>query len=110
MGLKDNESDPYNKLENESGITKFATCSSDRTIRFWHYIDPSLPKTKQDEISNHLVRNAYCKDMSRMIYVNSELREGIGQFDHFKAKTHQFMDEFNNEPQQQLEEKPVDIE
>jgi WD40 repeat protein len=29
-------------LEGELGVTKFATCSSDRTIRFWQFIDPSL--------------------------------------------------------------------
>ena len=54
------------------------TCSSDRTIRFWHYIDPCLPKLKQEEINQSLIRNAYCKDMSRMIYVNSDLKDDQG--------------------------------
>jgi len=29
----------------ENGLTKFVTCSSDRTIRFWHFIDPSINTT-----------------------------------------------------------------
>lgn len=77
-------------LENETGITKFVTCSSDRTIRFWHYIDPTLPQTKQNELSNLIQRNAYCKDMSRMIYVNFEPSEGRGHYDHFKVKPSNF--------------------
>jgi hypothetical protein len=57
------------KCENEDYLTKFVTCSSDRTIRFWHYIDPTAPANKQNEISKCLARNAYCKDMSKMIFI-----------------------------------------
>lgn len=28
------------------GVSSFATCSSDKTIRFWHFIDPSIPAVK----------------------------------------------------------------
>jgi WD40 repeat protein len=47
LGMKDQDpaSEEFN-LDNENGLTKFVTCSSDRTIRFWHYIDSSLPKLK----------------------------------------------------------------
>ncbi len=27
-------------LGDEEALTRFMTCSSDRTIRFWHYVDP----------------------------------------------------------------------
>jgi hypothetical protein len=29
-------------MGNTSGVTKFVTCSSDRTIRFWHFVDPNI--------------------------------------------------------------------
>ena len=53
-----------------SNITKFATCSADRTIRFWNFLDPS-GSLKSEQVNKLLVRNAYCKDMSKMIYVSS---------------------------------------
>jgi hypothetical protein len=28
--------------ELSNAVTKFVTCSSDRTIRFWHHIDSSI--------------------------------------------------------------------
>jgi len=59
------------------GITQFATCSADKTIRFWHYIDMTV--SKQQEALKQLPRNAYCKDMSKMIYV------APGSFEQFKA-------------------------
>lgn len=40
------------KLSQEMNVTKFMTCSSDRTIRFWHYIDPQTPNQKRTEITN----------------------------------------------------------
>jgi len=78
--------------EEEMGaITKFATCSGDRTVRFWTFVDPSAELSTQI-LSKVLVKNAYCKDMSRMIYVSSETRDGNGDllspqsfFDQFKA-------------------------
>jgi len=38
------------RCENEDNLTKFVTCSSDRTIRFWNFIDPSVPSQKYQEI------------------------------------------------------------
>ena len=52
------------RCENEDNLTKFVTCSSDRTIRFWNFIDPSVPSQKYREIYECLAKNAYCKDMS----------------------------------------------
>ena len=62
--------------EDMISVTKFATCSGDRTIRFWTFIDPEADVSR---ISKALVKNAYCKDMSRMIYVSSETRDGNGE-------------------------------
>jgi len=39
VGLKENE-----EVNDFPNLTKFVTCSSDRTIRFWHLVDPTLSK------------------------------------------------------------------
>lgn len=52
------------RCENEDNLTKFVTCSSDRTIRFWNFIDSSVTQQKYQEIYQCLAKNAYCKDMS----------------------------------------------
>lgn len=52
------------RTENEESLTKFVTCSSDRTIRFWNFIDPTVGSAKYQEIYQCLAKNAYCKDMS----------------------------------------------
>lgn len=57
------------KCQDELNLTKFVTCSSDRTIRFWHHIDSTSSAAKQSEITKCLNRNAYCKDMSKMIFI-----------------------------------------
>lgn len=72
-------------LAEEEALTRFVTCSSDRTIRFWHFVDPVAKSEQQQAISKALTKNAYCKDMSRMIFVNPDGKEQ-GQFDHFKLK------------------------
>ena len=83
------------RCENEDNLTKFVTCSSDRTIRFWNFIDSSVTQQKYQEIYQCLAKNAYCKDMSQMIFITSALRESSEAaadesspqtpFDHFKA-------------------------
>ena len=74
-------------------ITKFATCSADRTIRFWNFVDPSSD-LKSEQLNKLLVKNAYCKDMSKMIYVSNvdprdpanpnSLKQNL--YEYFKAK------------------------
>lgn len=45
------DSDNTNEHIEDENLTKFVTCSSDRTIRFWHYIDPvSADPARQIEI------------------------------------------------------------
>lgn len=69
------------------------TCSSDRTIRFWNAIDPTIKVAKYQEIYQCLAKNAYSKDMSHMVFVTSALRESQDPteenpktpYDHFKA-------------------------
>ena len=41
MGCKTESEKPgaLKRCEEEENLTKFVTCSSDRTIRFWHLID-----------------------------------------------------------------------
>jgi WD40 repeat protein len=34
-------------LQEESSLTKFVTCSSDRTLRFWHFTDPTISSQTQ---------------------------------------------------------------
>lgn len=54
-------------------ITKFATCSTDKTIRFWNFYDYSKASLHQ------LVdRNSYCKELEKIIYVSDD-------YDHFKV-------------------------
>jgi hypothetical protein len=76
------------KCQFEEHLIKFATCSSDRTIRFWHHIDSGAPPAKQLEINKCLSRNAYCKDMSKMIFIQRQVDDTAAatNFDHFKAK------------------------
>lgn len=71
------------KCQFDQNLTKFATCSTDRTIRFWHHIDTGLSGGKTSEITKCLARNAYCKDMSKIIFINSGDKQS---FDHFKAR------------------------
>ena len=77
------------RCENEENLTKFVTCSSDRTIRFWHLVDSSLTRQKEQEITQYLARNAYCKDMSKMVFVRGQNVDDELQnsqmYDHFKA-------------------------
>ena len=82
-----------NELSADDNLTKFVTCSSDRTIRFWHYIDPvATEPQRQIEIQKILARNAYCKDMSKMVFVQeNELKDSDAEngerkpFQHFLA-------------------------
>ena len=32
----------YERTKDEDNLTKFMTCSSDRTVRFWHHIDSTM--------------------------------------------------------------------
>lgn len=83
------------RCQDEESLTKFVTCSSDRTIRFWNTIDPSIKPGKYQEIYQCLAKNAYSKDMSHLIFVTSALRESQEgsaaggdsgtPYDHFKA-------------------------
>jgi hypothetical protein len=58
------------KSIDDKKVTRFATCSLDQTIRFWNFVDPSIETAEQTEIIKSLTRNAYNKDMSKLIYVN----------------------------------------
>lgn len=60
-----------------NAITKFVTCSADRTVRFWNFVDPCA-SLNPSHLNKVLVKNAYSKDMSRMIYVNCESRDEFG--------------------------------
>ena len=70
IGLKD--TDEGLALRQEEALTRFVTCASDRTLRFWHFADASaIPPKKRQDIQKGLSRNAYCKDMSKIIFVNN---------------------------------------
>lgn len=63
------------------------TCASDRTIRFWHFVDnSSIPAANRAQVQKGLFRNAYCKDMSKIIFVNNSEELQSSDFEVFKAK------------------------
>lgn len=55
-------------------ITKFATCSIDKTIRFWNFYDYS-----NAELQKLVQRSMYCKELEKLIYADDD-------FSHFKVK------------------------
>ena len=57
----------------EEGFTRFATCSADKTIRFWHFISQNGVKKKKP-----VVRNPFCDDLRKIVYVSAD-------FAHFKS-------------------------
>ena len=57
-----------------SEITKLATCSSDKTIRFWNLYDYS-----NSSLQKKVKRNIYCKELEKIIYVSDN-------FEHFKLR------------------------
>lgn len=57
------------RMREAEEVTKFATCSSDRTIRFWNFIDTTATSLRQAELGKGLQRNAYCKDLARIVFV-----------------------------------------
>ena len=74
-------------LVNESGLTRFVTCASDRTIRFWHFVDSSsVPAASRAKVQKGLFRNAYCKDMSKILFVKNSDELRASDFEVFKAK------------------------
>lgn len=62
-------------------ITKFVTCSTDKTIRFWNFYD-----YYNNDLQKLVKRNIYCKELEKIIYVSQE-------FDHFKLKISESGDE-----------------
>ena len=63
------------------------TCSSDRTIRFWHFVDNSAVGTdKKNIVTKGLHRNAYNKDMSKIIFVKNNDENARYTYDVLKAK------------------------
>jgi WD40 repeat protein len=76
IGVVQGKPDVLAKMKEMDSVTKFATCSSDRTIRMWHFIDPSESTAKQAEIQKGLQRNAYCKELSHILFVASNNDNG----------------------------------
>ena len=71
----------------EKGLTRFVTCASDRTIRFWHFLDNrTIKQQNRANIQKGLFRNAYCKDMSKIIFVKNIDEIKPYNFDVFRAK------------------------
>jgi len=85
IGLTD--TDEGKRLQKEPSLTRFVTCASDRTLRFWHFIDTqSIASQSKAQIQKGLFRNAYCKDMSKIIFVKNTEDLTKHNFDVFKAK------------------------
>ena len=81
------ESEEAAALQSESSLTRFVTCGSDRTIRFWHFIDTQcLAFNNKNKIKEGLFKNAYCKDMSKIIFVKSAEENSNIDFKILKAK------------------------
>lgn len=86
MGIADNE-DGAALMQEQAGLTRFVTCSSDRTVRFWHFADTqSMSAASKTRIQKGLYRNAYSKDMSRIIFVKNQDQATAQDFEVFKAK------------------------
>jgi len=82
-----NDTDEGQNLTKEKGLTRFVTCASDRTIRFWHFLDnSSIPSQNRSNVQKGLFRNAYCKDMSKILFVKNIPEVQQHNFDVFKAK------------------------
>jgi len=74
-------------LVNEPGLTRFVTCASDRTVRFWHFVDSAaVPAASRAKVQKGLSRNAYCKDMSRILFVQNSEELKASDYEVFKAK------------------------
>eukprot|EP00357_Protocruzia_adherens_P030928 CAMPEP_0115043006 /NCGR_PEP_ID=MMETSP0216-20121206/46605_1 /TAXON_ID=223996 /ORGANISM="Protocruzia adherens, Strain Boccale" /LENGTH=1428 /DNA_ID=CAMNT_0002425231 /DNA_START=108 /DNA_END=4394 /DNA_ORIENTATION=+ len=58
----------------EAGLSRFVTCSTDRTIRFWHYMEGDFRDPEKK-----LPRNAYSKDLTKLLYVGRD-------FSHLKGE------------------------
>ena len=70
VGLKGNSE--AESLQRDQSLTRFATCSGDRTLRFWHFMDQSQRSAAtQNLVQKGIFRNAYCKDMSKIVFVNN---------------------------------------
>lgn len=69
-GINDIQILPTSTLE----LTKFATASSDKTIRIWN-----LFHTDPRKLEHLVIKNVYSRDLSRIIYVSKNVN-------HFKAR------------------------
>jgi WD40 repeat protein len=78
-------SGPINDLKilptSSPDLTQFVTGSADKTIRFWHMFH-----TDPRNLEGQILRNAYSRDLSRIIYLGS----GLG---HFKVQSTEGSDE-----------------
>ena len=86
VGTVTNKPELAAKMKVAQEVTKFATCSSDRTIRMWNFIDPNTSSERQKELQSGLQRNAYCKDLSRIVFVPSAIEGAKNNFAHFKVE------------------------
>ena len=72
-GINDIQILPTSSLE----LTKFATASSDKTIRFWN-----LFHTDPRKLEHLVIKNVYSRDLSRIIYVSKNVN-------HFRARNNE---------------------
>jgi len=67
---------PINDLkvmpDSNKDVFRFATGSSDKTIRIWNYYD-----YQNAELKEKIKRNIYCKELEKIIYTSEK-------FEHFK--------------------------
>ena len=57
-------------------VTKFATASNDKTIRFWHLHHSDIRRGVDTEV----IKNIYSRELSRIVYVSKS-------YEHFKQKS-----------------------
>lgn len=72
-GINDIQILPTSTLE----LTKFATASSDKTIRLWN-----IYHTDPHKLEHLVVKNVYSRDLSRIIYISKNVS-------HFKARNNE---------------------
>ena len=66
-------------------ITRFLTCSTDKTIRLWNLYDYS-----NSDLQKLVKRNIYCKELEKIIYVSDN-------YTHFKIKQEEMGDQIEAE-------------
>ena len=54
-------------------VTRFVTCSTDKTVRIWNFYDYA-----DSDLKTKVKRNIYCKELEKILYTSGD------SYQHFK--------------------------